>query len=56
MVTIETYMSIGDYIEYTKALETLEACKVVARRHPVQAAAMRHKAREAVATLEARYA
>jgi membrane-bound lytic murein transglycosylase B len=54
-ISIDYIMSEGDYLDYTKALETFEYCKVVARRNSKQAKAMRHKASEAVARLEARY-
>jgi hypothetical protein len=54
-ISIDSIMSEGDYLDYTKALEAFEYCKVVARRNPKQVKAMRHRANEVVARLEARY-
>lgn len=51
----ETEMSHGDYLDYIKALETIEACKRLARINPTRAKQLRHVARESLLTLELRY-
>lgn len=54
--TVDEYMTTGDYADYVKALDTLDACKRTSRVNPWLAKQLRHEAKQTLATLKARYA
>lgn len=55
-VAIDQEMSVGDYHDYVKALDDLAASERIQSRNPQAAKRLRHAAREALSSIERRYA